>query len=441
MKALLLLGLGLWASAAPISYVLTLKVAEQGTLEGSAQVTFPCPGSSEFVFRLYPNHFGPFLSVTGAWAEGAPASWEALDPTVLVVRAPLPCPQTATLALAFAGVLPEASHGYGIFWRQERTLTLAQFYPLLAPWDEGWRVHPTFPFGDNLVAEAADYVLTLNAPVGWIPVGSGEEEELGPGLWRLAGENLRELGLVLVRGFEEERRALPGVRLRAVFPPGLRLAAERALAIAAEALALFTARLGPYPYPDLDLVFVPLVGAAGVEYPRLILIDWGYAADPERDFFAEIVAHELAHQWWYGEVGTDQVAEPWLDEGLATYTSGLYFEARGELGRLVEAWRARWAQAKVLFPRGSVGCALWEFAGSPNARRSYSGYAYSGAALFLHEVRTLLGDAAFFGALRRFREEHRWGLAEASQFLALLRAAGGPAQAALEDLIRKFFGR
>jgi aminopeptidase N len=37
-----------------------------------------------------------------------------------------------------------------------------------------------------------------------------------------------------------------------------------------------------------------------------------------------VVVHELAHQWWYGVVGNNQVKEPWLDEGLTTFSEFLY---------------------------------------------------------------------------------------------------------------------
>ena len=32
------------------------------------------------------------------------------------------------------------------------------------------------------------------------------------------------------------------------------------------------------------------------------------------------MAHEVAHQWWYGVVGVDEYAAPWLNEGFASYT-------------------------------------------------------------------------------------------------------------------------
>jgi len=160
-----------------------------------------------------------------------------------------------------------------------------------------------------------------------------------------------------------------GIPLRVFFPPPLRAAAEKALRVAEEALEIYTEKLGNFPYPDLDLVIVPLASAGGVEYPRLILIAEKYAFDPESELFAEIVAHELAHQWWYGEVGADQVREPWLDEALATYTSGLYFETKGKLAEKLAEWQYRYQRAKRLNPSASVESALWEFPFRPRIFR------------------------------------------------------------------------
>jgi aminopeptidase N len=39
-----------------------------------------------------------------------------------------------------------------------------------------------------------------------------------------------------------------------------------------------------------------------------------------------LVAHEVAHQWWFGVVGGDQIDEPWLDEALTQYSTMLYYE-------------------------------------------------------------------------------------------------------------------
>ncbi len=38
-----------------------------------------------------------------------------------------------------------------------------------------------------------------------------------------------------------------------------------------------------------------------------------------------IIAHEAGHQWWYAQVGSDQVAQPWLDESLTEFSTRMYY--------------------------------------------------------------------------------------------------------------------
>ena len=69
------------------------------------------------------------------------------------------------------------------------------------------------------------------------------------------------------------------------------------------------ARRTPGAPTELDIVETRFADFGGMEYPELVLV----VDDPTS------VAHEVAHQWFYGLVGSDQWREPWLDEGFATF--------------------------------------------------------------------------------------------------------------------------
>ena len=69
-------------------------------------------------------------------------------------------------------------------------------------------------------------------------------------------------------------------------------------------------RLGPYDSTELDVVLLRNARFTGMEYPELVF------SVPVPD----VVTHEVAHQWWYGLVGNNQAAEPWLDESFAQYS-------------------------------------------------------------------------------------------------------------------------
>src|SRR5207248_3238311 len=110
---------------------------------------------------------------------------------------------------------------------------------------------------------------------------------------------------------------------------------EAALDFAAAALRVFEARFGPYPYRYLDVVEAPIVGGAGgVEFSGLVTVASMFYRPPSADtsvigklmagmggaqgsILEFTVAHEVAHQYWHGLVGSDSRQEPYLDESLA----------------------------------------------------------------------------------------------------------------------------
>lgn len=85
-------------------------------------------------------------------------------------------------------------------------------------------------------------------------------------------------------------------------------------------LKFFENRLGAYPYQTLTLVDVPRSSASGgMEYPTLFTVRANLFSpivthQPER-----LVIHEFTHQYFYGLLANNEVAEAWLDEGFTSY--------------------------------------------------------------------------------------------------------------------------
>ena len=93
----------------------------------------------------------------------------------------------------------------------------------------------------------------------------------------------------------------------------------------AAALRVYSDWFGPYPYPDLRVASAP-ISFRGMEYPQVFLLGV-QLYDRYRDQLEIRAVHEVAHQWWYQLVHNDRVNQPWVDEGLAEYSSRIYYEA------------------------------------------------------------------------------------------------------------------
>jgi alanyl aminopeptidase len=117
------------------------------------------------------------------------------------------------------------------------------------------------------------------------------------------------------------------VPLRGIAPRGKGLYFERALAVTRPFVEWFEDYFAaPYPYAKLDLIAVPrkpgaMENAGAIMYgERFILIPYGSSKSILRGF-AEIHAHELAHQWFGNLVTPAWWDDIWLNEAFATWIS------------------------------------------------------------------------------------------------------------------------
>lgn len=380
---------------------------------GTERVVFtPDRTVSELVFRAIPNagtsvDSGGRLEVTSASLPmtteqaGAPPG----APGALV-RLALPAPVAAgtevTADLAFRLTLPEADidrlgHATDLAW-------WGSGHPLLA-WQRGggWATEPVVGIlGETASSEAADYDVTVTAPAAYTVVGSGlatAPADAGGGRrrWRFRNAVARDIAVVAGK-IETTSLAVDGVPVLIAVDPrlesGITLGPIRANVerVLRELVRLF----GPYPYESLTVVALRAIGGAGVEYPGLFLV-----GSRRYDL---VVAHELAHEWFYGLVGNNQATEPWLDESFATYAETLVNDsAEDHLDALSQ-------RADVRLPM-----TYWN-----RNQKSYGTIVYSKGGAALRVAREAGPAAAFDRAIRCYVNREAYGIATAADLEAAL---------------------
>ena len=109
-----------------------------------------------------------------------------------------------------------------------------------------------------------------------------------------------------------------------------------------------------------------------------------------------LTAHELAHQWFGNLVTCSSWSEIWLNEGFATYLTGLFYE-RFRPSEFID-WKKNQVASVVSEDGGAVFVA-----DTTDVYRVFDGrLSYSKAAMVLHMLRIYIGDIAFFDGLRDY---------------------------------------
>ncbi len=372
-------------------------------------------------------------------APGVGAAPAAADPTLarLALPAPVPPGGTAAVAMAFTTTVPTApAEGTGLFGRYPDTGTwvLAHWFPLLAGHDPsaGWDLVRPAPWDDPVFAGFALFDVTLTTPKAMVLAASGVRVEEAVGgdevRRRYVSGPAREFSVVADDDFAAASRRVGGTTVTVYHDPEDAAGGEQILAYAAQAVTVFNEVFGPYPYAELDVVAVPSV--VGFEFPQLVLIGTEFVADPagagSRVGAVEfLVAHEVAHQWWYGLVGNNQRRHAFLDEGLAEYAAVLYFERQHGAPSAEQQVNLglRLRYASMVFAAGDH--VVDQPTDAFPDETAYFTTVYRKAALGFAALRAEIGDAAFVAGLRAYVEEAQFGVAAPADLRAAFERAAG----------------
>lgn len=199
--------------------------------------------------------------------------------------------------------------------------------------------------------------------------------------------------------------------LNFVYPENLENARERT-PVTVEVMELFNRLIGEYPFADEKYGHAQFGWGGGMEHQTMsFMFNFGF----------ELIAHELAHQWFGNYITLASWQHIWLNEGFATYLTGLAYEQYKD-GFYWYDWRRLTVQRITSLPGGSVFVP-----DTTNVSRIFNGrLSYSKGAYILHMLRWILGDPDFFKALQNYYNDPKSanGFARHEQVMAHFEATG-----------------
>ncbi|HZJ82957.1 MAG TPA: M1 family metallopeptidase, partial [Clostridia bacterium] len=302
------------------------------------------------------------------------------------------------------------------FGYYDNTFNMGNWYPILCVYDEkGWNLEPYHSTGDPFYSNVSNYKVSIRAPKEYIIASTGEVMNIGQegqvNTWELQAQAVRDFAWVASDKFKIASAEVGDTMVYSYYY-GDENEGEKALDFGVAALETFNKLFGRYPYKNLSIVQTDFF-IGGMEYPRLVMIDGSLYGPGQGDWLEAVTVHEVAHQWWYGIVGNDQVHEAWLDEALTEYSTILYYgqfyDKEKEESKYKELiTMGRYGLFKIYYSHEDIDETihkpLYEF----EDWLVYDSLVYGKGSMMIHDMRQRMGDELFFETFRKYFEDNQF---------------------------------
>lgn len=370
---------------------------------------------------------------------------EGADPSLGTIALPRPVGpgEVVTVELDFFTQLPQvfARTGY-----HDDFHMVGQWYPKLGVRHEDrWQAH-VFTLHSEFYADFGDYDVRLDVPEDMVVGATGIAVDERPGeagrkRLHYRAEAVHDFAWAAAPDLVEYSDMWRDVRIRQLLPRSHAGDADRHRDALVAALDSMDARFGPYPWSTITVIHPPraATGAQGMEYPTLfttsdilpIPLPLRLLGLRERLTGEFTTIHEFGHQYFQGLLASDEASQPWLDEGINTYSNTLVFDdwlgdgaAIAQIGNqrvtTVDLIRVSLLAGAELDPVDRRADQYREFAGT------FGGTVYRKTAAVFHTLRALVGPDRFDRAFRVYCDTWRFRHPTGDDLQAVLLRELGP---------------
>jgi len=413
--------------------------------------------------RDEPNEVTGGIELTRVAARGASLGAPAgrgqpgyvVQGTNLLIRpaAPLLPGDSIRLDFEWRFKIPQAGVSGRMGYDAGNLVFMAYFYPQMAVYDdvEGWHTDPFLGTAEFYMGYG-NYQYTVDAPAGWVVMGTGEltnaEQALpAPVLarWRRAMQSDSTVHVLTAADFGAGKATAAGTNGRVTW--SFRADSVRDVAFSMTRESLWDAGRTPvgdrngdgrpdyttinafyrasatswrnavrfeqqsithhsqftgvkYPYPHMTGVEGENIIGGGMEYPMMTLIG-AYNSRNDTAFYS-VVSHELAHMWFPMVIGVDERRYGWMDEGTTDFNEN---EARNAYFHLA-APGAHLDEQRQYLSAVRIGLDVreltWTDYITPPAAGGFA--TYPKPATLLQTLRNLIGEEAFTRGYRAYAQ-------------------------------------
>jgi aminopeptidase N len=189
--------------------------------------------------------------------------------------------------------------------------------------------------------------------------------------------------------------------------------------VAKEILAYFINKIGPYAFEKLanvqsKTIFGGMENASAIFYFENSVGDKG---------IEELMAHEIAHQWFGDAASEKSFSHIWLSEGFATYMTNVYLESKYGTDTLKK--RLEKDRVKVFSFEKDRNTPVVDTTVKSNYMVMLNANSYEKGGWVLHMLRRKVGDEAFWKGIRAYFARYNGSNANTDDLRAEMEQASG----------------
>ena len=318
-------------------------------------------------------------------------------------------------------------------------LSMAQWYPKMAEYDyQGWHANPYV--GREFYHIWSDFDVKITIDRDYVIGGTGylqNPEEIGHGYAPDPKRRKKKITYHFkapkvgdfvwaadpdYRHIKKERA--DGTMMHFFFQPGERTTGnwENLPKVMDEAFNYINEHYGQYPYKQYSFI---QGGDGGMEYPMATLITG------ERSFpsLVGVSVHELMHSWYQHLMGTNESLYAWMDEGFTSWASSEvmnHLRKKGLLGGdVVDNPHARSYATIRGYQQSGQQEPLSIHADHFKTNSAYSVASYVNGAVFLEQLRYIVGEDAFSCTMLRYYNDWKFKHPNPNDFIRVAEKCSG----------------
>ncbi len=287
-----------------------------------------------------------------------------IDIVKLLLPAPLAPGQRITITTPFHVKLP---YNFSRGGHDGQSYQATQWYPKPAVYDKnGWHPMPYLDQGE-FYSEFGNYKVNITVPENYVVAATGELQNQAEKEWlknrasfdwhagkerstdgkllpasqifpassasikrlEYRQDNVHDFAWFADKRFivnEDTCLLISGrvINIITYYTPLHRSIWNESVAYTKRAIRHYSSLVGEYPYNIAQVVQGPQSFGGGMEYPTITVISpMNNKADLD-----QTISHEVGHNWFYGILGTNERAQPWMDEGINSYFEDKYSASR-----------------------------------------------------------------------------------------------------------------